>query len=862
MNGRYRSQESRFPAQGTPAAAARRWLPGERILGRYVVERELGTGGMGVVYACVDQVAGVEVAIKALPPELARNEAEMEEVRASFQLAGGLRHTCIAGMRTLETDEAGEYFLVMDIAEGERLREWIHRKWQTGGVSPAEAAAILRQVASALDHAHAMGVLHRDVKPENVMLDAQGRAKVLDFGLAARIAPGAGRGGPVCRRMSGTGPYMAPEQWEGRPQDAACDQYALGALAYEMLSGHPPFDNGNLDVLKNAALYARVPPVRGLPRRSMAALRRALAKNPRDRWSDCAAFVEALAGGKPRGGRQGAWAGWLAALALLLAVAGAGTWAWSTGRLPERVPFAATAVPEDVAEESAAEEPDEAARLAAEREAEEEAARLAEERVRAEREERILQETEELEETVYRLFPQAKASAEAAEKTHRDRGQGFGERLDGMRDLLGQGDAAVQGRNFAKAKEYFDSALAMAAWLEENAPLREAAKRVRAAAEAAGRDAEAMDAARMGVAAYREGDARRAAAETAFDGADFRAAAAAWNEAAAAYRTAEADARREKAKQALDAAREAMARGAWEEAIAAAESVLSLDAGNGEALRLKDAAEANLPPCIRLVATVDGREVPARVASMPPGATADGERTPLAVALERGGGWAFQLEYEAGGKKYAARTVVVAKPHGRTEAVVALAPAEAAGAAGATQRAGTKTIVLPGGAKMEMVWCEPGSFLMGERGKQRKVTLTRGFWMAKTEVTQRQWESVMGRNPSRFKGPDLPVESVKWGECMEFCRRAGNGLDLPTEAQWEYACRAGATGEYGGNGNLDAMGWYDANGRHETHPVGRKRPNAWGLHDMHGNVWEWCRDCFAEIRGGAATDPAGPATGA
>jgi formylglycine-generating enzyme required for sulfatase activity len=423
----------------------------------------------------------------------------------------------------------------------------------------------------------------------------------------------------------------------------------------------------------------------------------------------------------------------------------------------------------------------------------------------------------------------------------------------------------VQGRNFAKAKEYFDAALAMAAWLEENAPLREAAKRARAAAEAAGRDAAAMEAARMGVAAYREGESRAAAAESAFDGADFRAAAAAWNEAAAAYRTAEADARRERAKQALEAARGALERGSWDEAIAAADFVLSLDGGNGEARRTKEAAEANLPPTIRLVATVDGREVPAKVVSMPPGATADGERTPLAVAVERGGMHAFSLAWEAGGKKYAARTVVEAKAHGRTEAVVALAPAGAAGAAAGQRegaREGTKTIVLPGGAKMEMVWCPAGTFLMGERGKQRKVTLTRGFWMAKTEVTQRQWESVMGRNPSRFKGPDLPVESVKWGECTEFCRRAGHGLDLPTEAQWEYACRAGSPGDYGGNGNLAAMGWYDANGGRETHPVGRKRPNAWGLYDMHGNVWEWCRDCYAETGRGAATDPAGPATGA
>jgi formylglycine-generating enzyme required for sulfatase activity len=177
------------------------------------------------------------------------------------------------------------------------------------------------------------------------------------------------------------------------------------------------------------------------------------------------------------------------------------------------------------------------------------------------------------------------------------------------------------------------------------------------------------------------------------------------------------------------------------------------------------------------------------------------------------------------------------------------------------------------GLDIEMAYIGPGTFMMGDIGDAHQVTLTKPFWLGRTEVTQGQWGALMGSNPSFYKwvGRDAPVEQIPWHEAMGFCRNltdrertagrlpVGYEYTLPTEAQWEYACRAGTTGDYAGN--LDAMAWYDQNSGNSTHPVAQKQPNAWGLYDMHGNVWEWCRDWYGNYPGGSVTDPTGPSSG-
>ncbi len=190
---------------------------------------------------------------------------------------------------------------------------------------------------------------------------------------------------------------------------------------------------------------------------------------------------------------------------------------------------------------------------------------------------------------------------------------------------------------------------------------------------------------------------------------------------------------------------------------------------------------------------------------------------------------------------------------------------------------------------MKLVLIPKGTFMMGspesEQGRnenetQHEVTISKDYYLGVYEVTQAQYEKVMGKNLSYFQGAkvgnenaDLPVENVSWDEAVKFCKKlsalpeekkAGRVYRLPTEAEWEYACRAGSKTAYSFDdeeGLLPEYGWFSRNSSRRTHTVGLLEPNAWGLHDMHGNVWEWCSDWYEEYPKGAVSDPTGPKEG-
>lgn len=201
----------------------------------------------------------------------------------------------------------------------------------------------------------------------------------------------------------------------------------------------------------------------------------------------------------------------------------------------------------------------------------------------------------------------------------------------------------------------------------------------------------------------------------------------------------------------------------------------------------------------------------------------------------------------------------------------------------------TIAVDLGGGVKMEFVSMPADRFMMGaapgedgayaDESPQHLVIFTKDFWMGKYEVTQAQWQRVMENNPAGFPdaGPSAPVESVSWDDCAVFFEKLNalmasktngpkmTGFRFPTEAEWEYACRAGTTTRFSGggtDGDVTEYAWCSVNSESTTHPVGQRRPNAWGLYDMQGNVWEWCSDWYGAYAENTVTNPTGESAGA
>ncbi|MBQ7651150.1 MAG: serine/threonine protein kinase, partial [Victivallales bacterium] len=292
---------------------------GYLVDGRYKILEVLGRGAMGVVYLCFDNVNKENnIVLKALPPEFSKDKARDKEIIRNFNnvnVRRGFGHQNIAAITNLETDSKGDRFLVMEYVNGMELGEWRTKKRDRASkrVSLGKALPILKEIADALDYAHSRNIMHRDLKPSNVMVtngDGKDKVKVIDFGIAEKIYDST-RSLREYYGRSGTPAYMSPEQLRGEAQGAETDQYSLAVIAYEMLSGHLPFnpadyhfDNESDKTFKetvktfaDTVLDENNPPkpIDGLPSSVNDALLRALSKKPSDRFASCTEFVNALA---------------------------------------------------------------------------------------------------------------------------------------------------------------------------------------------------------------------------------------------------------------------------------------------------------------------------------------------------------------------------------------------------------------------------------------------------------------------------------------------------------------------------------------------------------------------------------------
>jgi formylglycine-generating enzyme required for sulfatase activity/dienelactone hydrolase len=315
------------------------------ILSHYQIEREIGRGGMGVVYRATDVRLGRAVALKVLPPEVGADPERTRRFLQEARAASALNHPHIVTI--YEVDEAPTPFIAMELVDGTPL----DRRLAAGPLPIATALDYGIQIASALQAAHAAGIVHRDIKPANIVIARDGRVKVLDFGLAKLVDRGAADAtmsvlGTMPGMVMGTAAYMSPEQAQGEPVDGRSDIFSFGAVLYEMLAGRRPFA-GTSDVgVITSILRDDPPPLRSLradlPADLEPIVRRAISKDPAARYPDAATLRAALEGVHSRltRPRAGAWrrpAVLVPVALVLLVAAGVGVWQTVQARRVERV---------------------------------------------------------------------------------------------------------------------------------------------------------------------------------------------------------------------------------------------------------------------------------------------------------------------------------------------------------------------------------------------------------------------------------------------------------------------------------------------------------------------------------------------
>ncbi len=796
-------------------ATIRGFSANQKVFGRYTLKKILGRGGMGVVWLARDEELERDVALKFLPEIVAMDREAIRDLKRETRRSLDLTHSHIVRIYDFIQDTRTAA-ISMEYVAGDTLAA---RKIDQprGCFDPVDLREWVKQLCEALDYAHGKAqIVHRDLKPANLMIDARGDLKIADFGIAASVCDSVSRVSAQAG-SSGTPVYMSPQQMMGEKTAVTDDIYAVGATLYELLTGKPPFYAGNVML----QVQSKVPPAMAERRTELGEVREPI---PPEWEETIAACLAKEASERPQ----------------------------SAGEVAERLGLigGVKVMPKPAAKVAVAEP----------------------------------------------VVAAAVKSAEPAEEVEESKPKS----KTGLYAGLAAAALMLGGAGF-----YFGVYAPEQARLAEVARLEAEGKQAEALKLKTDGELKSLLAARL--AAARGGVIVKtipAGAEVTVGALEHATSPVTIKEAKlgkypvkvrlAGYEDYAGEVEvKENAFAEVDAT---LVRSTGSVAITSEPSGLSyVLSGNEKTERGTTPAKVSAIPTgdytvtlarsgwpevkqtLRVERGAEARtsaEFPSgalEITSVPSGAEVyfEGEKagvTPLSFRDSPPIMYAYELRL----KGYKAATVSGEVKPGET--------ARASAVLEKTRRAEEGQAWTIPELNLTLMPIAAGTFTMGTavggRDNEKpvtRVTITKPYWLGKTEVTQGEWEAVMGSNPSEFKGANLPLETVSWTEAMEFCRKLtaregaaerlpeGYVYTLPTEAQWEYACRAGITGDHAGE--LDAMGWYTQNSGNMTNPVGTKRANAWGLHDMHGNVFEWCADWFASYAGGSVRDPQGPSSG-
>lgn len=937
---------------------------GQCLFDRYTLIRELGRGGMGIVWLARDEKLERDVALKFLPETVSRDPNAVDDLKRETRRALELTHSNIVRIHDF-VDDAHSAAIAMEYVDGASLAK-LARGRPDRICTLREIEGWLQELCEALDYAHIRAkVVHRDLKPANLMVDGQGHLKITDFGISAPLTDSTTKVSKAPRTL-GTLVYMSPQHLMGRRPAATDDIYSLGATLYELLTGKPPFYTGLIDLQVQKSVAPSVAerrvelgvggePVPATWEKTIAAC---LAKEPADRPQSAGEVRERLArkglkGGKAKGPKPvAADAGGSASAKMTKEWPAPPPTTKSTDRKSARVWWISVAIAavaglgyyfgEYAWEQQQIElTRTRAAQLAAARSglvvrtqptgatitvgglsgqttpATFKQLRLGNYKVVLSKpgyETQLLRLTVEenkiTEPPSIVLKPSVGGMALTAEPAGVDyelisdkltatelpsvrktgktpasltglpigvytvtyRRQQWPEQTSSVE--VKPGETAAASGDFVGGGIRLTTEPGGAAWRVDHAPT---GAKLAVTNGRTPQEFKELPAGGYTVTFNREGGWLPQVCQ-------FEIVKGKTVYASAKFPTGELKLMTEPAglsyviKGGPDGRRNSTGN---------TPADVSLPIGKYEVTFVREGGWARVQRTVEVsaekAATASAGFPPGKVdlSSTPPGAEVwwGGQHmseTPYTLGAAPPGRYDYELKLK--GYKTASASLTV-QPGETAQKSVALEKPFFMNGANAT---------LPG-LNLTMVWIAPGTFTMGsEHGNAdekpvHEVKLTRGYWLGATELTQGQWEAVMGstvreqrdrismRWPLDGEGPDFPMYYVSWKEAMEYCRKLtkreqaagrlpeGYEYTLPTEAQWENACRAGTTGEYAGE--MDVLSWYYPSSGYQTHPVGQKSANAWGLYDMEGNVWELCLDCYGSYPAGSVTDPKAPALG-